>query len=157
MNGVKALDKALEPIKSEYSYIVIDNQPLVGTMQMLQAANCADDMIITLHPDSANVQGCVNLIEGLPEIRQLNPKLRIDGILLGRNRATNNERLYISLMMAWAAKLETRVYRTIVREGVCVQEAQGNAVWLWDDYADEGAARDFSDFVDKYLRKDQHD
>ncbi len=134
-----------------FTHVIIDNQPLVGSVQTLQATTAANDMIVTLHPDSATLQGFVNLIEGLKEARQFNPKLKIDGILLGKYKGTNNERFFIEEIKKWADSLGIRMYRSIIREGIAVQEAQGNVVSLWDGYARENPAIDLANFIGEYM------
>jgi len=152
LNGIKALKNQMPKLKTlGYTHVIIDNQPLVGTMTTLQSATSAHDMIITLHPDPPTLQGLENLANGLTEAIQFNKELKIDGILLGRDKGTNNEKVYADKIREWLEPLNTKIYESIIREGISVQEAQGNVATIWDYAPNDNPTLDYLAFIKEYL------
>jgi chromosome partitioning protein len=152
MNGIEALKRQMPKLEeSGFTHVIIDNQPLVGDVKSLQATTAANDMVITLHPDMGTLQGFINLVEGMAEAVRFNPALRIDGILLGRYRNTSPERFFAEQIAQWAKKVGTRVYRSIIREAIAVQNAQGNVSSIWDSCPQENQTRDFEGFIQEYM------
>jgi chromosome partitioning protein len=143
----------LEKLAGEYTHILIDNVPLVGSIQTLQSTTSADDLIIPMHADALTLQGLANLREGLIDIRQLNPSLNIAGILLVKHHYTVNERVYSYTIREWAEEMGTSVFDTFIREAIALQTVQGNRENLYAAAPDENPTLDYLEFIDEYLGK----
>ena len=76
MNRERILPEYLEQVKSKYDFVLIDCMPSLG-MITLNAFAAADSVIIPVQSHYLPLKGMTQLIK-----RQINPKLRIDGILL---------------------------------------------------------------------------
>lgn len=78
------LKQLVERVKDAYDYIVIDCMPSLG-MMTINALACADSVLIPVQASYLPVKGLQQLIKTIGRVkRQLNPKLRIEGILLTR-------------------------------------------------------------------------
>jgi len=93
------LRDALEPMKSKYDYILIDCMPSLG-MMTINALTAADSVIIPSQASYLSTKGLYLLMKSITKVRrQINPKLKIDGILLTMvDSRTNNAKSIISAL-----------------------------------------------------------
>lgn len=77
----KILDRALDPIKNDYDYIIIDCPPQLSILT-LNALSCADGVIIPVKTDYLAYRGLTQLQDTIREVKDLiNPNLKILGVL----------------------------------------------------------------------------
>jgi len=82
MSRESVLKRTIAPLKSDYDYILIDCMPSLG-MMTINALVAADSVIIPCEPSYLSVKGLDLLMHSISKIkRQINPKLKIDGILM---------------------------------------------------------------------------
>ena len=99
MSRESVLKRTLEPFKNVYDVILIDCMPSLG-MMTINALAAADSVIIPCEPSFLSVKGLDLLLHSISKIkRQINPRLRIDGILLTMvdNRTNNAKTIITSL------------------------------------------------------------
>ncbi len=76
------LKRALDPIKNNYDYIIMDCPPSLSILTM-NALVAADYALIPVSPDILSLRGMENLIDYIIKIKKvLNPKLEILGIII---------------------------------------------------------------------------
>ena len=93
------LREALEPLRSLYDRIIIDCMPSLG-MMTINALAAADSVIIPSQPSYLSTKGLSLLVGSIAKVkRQINPRLRIDGVLLTMvdNRTNNAKSIIASL------------------------------------------------------------
>lgn len=77
----KILDRALEPIKSEYDFILVDCPPQLSILT-INALSCADGVIIPTKTDYLSYRGIELLMDTISEIKELiNPRLEVYGTI----------------------------------------------------------------------------
>ncbi len=77
----KILDRALEPIKSEYDYILVDCPPQLSILT-INALSCADGVIIPTKTDYLSYRGIELLMDTISEVKELiNPRLEVLGTI----------------------------------------------------------------------------
>jgi chromosome partitioning protein len=77
----RALEKALEPIKNDYNYVLIDTPPSLGLLT-INALVASDGVIVPVQCEYLSLRGLVQLENTLTMIREnLNPDVGIQGIL----------------------------------------------------------------------------
>jgi len=82
MSREYALKNCLEKQKEKYDYILIDCMPSLG-MITINSLACADKVIIPVQPHYLAAKGMTDLLSTITKIkRQINPQLKIDGLLL---------------------------------------------------------------------------
>ena len=75
------LADALEPVRSQYDYIVIDCPPSLGLLT-LNALVAADGVVIPMQAEYFALEGLSALSKTIDKVRtSYNPKLAIDGVL----------------------------------------------------------------------------
>lgn len=97
MSREYVLKNAIDGMKKNYDYILIDCMPSLG-MMTVNALVAADSVIIPSQPNFLSTKGLNLLLRSISKIkRQINPRLKIDGILLTMvDNRTNNAKAIIS-------------------------------------------------------------
>lgn len=98
MSRELVLRNVLNRLRSNYDYILIDCMPSLGLMN-INALAAADSVIIPLQPQFLSTKGLNLLLRSIARVRkQINPRLRIDGILFTMvDSRANNARDIIPL------------------------------------------------------------
>jgi len=82
MSRETILKQYLDTIKNQYDYILLDCMPSLG-MLTVNALASADSVIIPVQAEYLPAKGLEQLLQTIGKVRrQINPKLKIDGILL---------------------------------------------------------------------------
>lgn len=123
-----------ERVKDAYDYIVIDCMPSLG-MMTINALACADSVLIPVQASYLPVKGLQQLIKTIGRVkRQLNPKLRIEGILLTMVDNRTNYAKDICSMVNEAYSSSVKVFQTEIPLSVRAAEvsAEGSSIYKYD-------------------------
>ncbi len=126
------LRKALEPIQSDYEYILVDCPPSLGLVT-LNVLTAADAVIIPIQCEYYALEGISQLLNTIRLVQQnFNPDFQIDGVLLTMYDA----RLNLSRQVVGEAKeyFGAKVFRTVIPRNVRLAEAPsfGKPILLYD-------------------------
>ena len=78
----KTLKRYLDTVKKDYDYILLDCMPSLGILT-INAFAAADSVLIPVQAQYLPAKGLEQLLQTIKSVREnINPKLRIDGILL---------------------------------------------------------------------------
>ncbi len=131
----KGMVKALEEIKDEYDYLIIDCPPTLGLLT-INALSASNGVVIPMQCEFYSLEGLSQLILTIKRVRQsYNPNLEITGILLtmfnGRLLLTNQ--VIEELKKYYADKL----FKTPVSRSVKLSEAPsyGEPICYYDPYS----------------------
>lgn len=148
------LSEALRPLSGAYDFVIIDTPPALGILTT-NAMTAATGIIIPANAEGYSLQGIGQLswtIQGIKE--QANPGLKILGILLTRrNTRTIIGRDTSKMMIQTAKQIETRVFKTVIRECISVQEAQIKHRDLFEYAPRSNAVKDYKAFIDELLKR----
>ena len=90
MNREKMLKQVLDSAKREYDYILLDCTPSLG-MLTVNALAAADTTLIPMQAQFLSAKGLEQLLQTIGKVRrQINPKLKIEGILLTMTDSRTN-------------------------------------------------------------------
>lgn len=119
------LKESLKDIKNNYDYVIIDTAPSLDILT-INALTCTDYLIIVSNADTFSLDGIKNLNNIIENIKEYtNPNLKIGGILITRyNPNLNLNRAYKETLEDLARALNTKVYKTYIRENVAIRESQ---------------------------------
>ena len=128
----RALQKALQPVRGTYDYILIDTPPSLGLLT-INALTASDNVIVPVQCEYLSLRGLVQLEGTLSMIREnLNPSVEIAGILPTMFDArTLHAREAVDMLKENFGDL---VYDTKIRKTVRYAEApvQGSSVLKYD-------------------------
>ena len=132
---------ALEPLKQQYDYILIDCMPSLGIL-CINSLAAADSVIIPSHASYLSTKGLNLLLGSIARVRrQINPTLRIDGVLLTMvDNRTNNARQISSALRSTNSPLH--VFQTEIPFSVRMAEstAMGISIYSHDPHGKVAAA-----------------
>lgn len=104
------LRSMIDKLREFYDYIIIDCMPSLG-MMTINALACADSVLIPVQAAYLPVKGLQQLIKTIGRVKkQLNPKLKIEGILL---TMVDNRTNYASRMDAYSIFEDTLNLKTV--------------------------------------------
>ena len=132
----------MDRLRSQYYHILIDCMPSLGLMN-INALAAADNVIIPLQPNYLSTKGLNLLLRSIARVRkQINPKLRIEGILFTMvdNRTNNAKSIIASLHSAVGNSI--RIFKTEIPRSVRAAEAaeSGKSIFLHDKNGKVAAA-----------------
>ena len=148
------LKEAINSIKENYDYILIDTPPALGVLT-INALTACTGIIIPAQADTYSLQGINQLYATIETVRQYcNNSLEIKGILLTRYSARAILSRDISDIMEQTAKqLNTKLFKTAIRETIAVKEAQANQQDIFSYAPKNNAALDYTDFINELLER----
>jgi chromosome partitioning protein len=128
----KVLSKALNRVRDEYDYILVDCPPSLGLLT-LNTLTAADSVMIPIQCEFYALEGLSQLLNTVRLVQKgLNPSLDIEGVLL----TMYDRRLNLSKQVASEAReyFGARVYRTPIPRNVSLAEAPsfGEPILLYD-------------------------
>ena len=142
------LREAIEPVRGEYDYIIIDSPPSLGLLT-INALTAADAVLIPTSDDRFSVKGINELANTVKRIKKyFNPNLTIRGIFFTRYepRTINAQEMHESVVILGKA-LGIPVLSTNIRNRVKVKEAQARQLDLLGYSGCEEVVKDYSDLV----------
>ena len=148
------LKEAIEPLGKKYKYVVIDTPPNIGTL-VLAALIASNSIIITAEADIYSRSALEDLIDNIQTVQDsINPKLKVEGILLTRYTGRANLTKYLREEFSEpAAELKTKVFDTTIRECIAIKEAHLMRQSVFDYDRKSNAAIDYTAFIDELLTK----
>lgn len=126
------LKRALEEVKEDYDYIIIDCPPSLGLLT-LNALTAADAVVIPVQCEYYALEGLSQLLSTIRLVQKhLNHELRIEGVLLTMLDARTN--LGIQVIEEVKKYFQDKVYRTIIPRNVRLSEApsHGEPIIIYD-------------------------
>ena len=126
------LQRALQPIRDEYEYIIIDCPPSLGLLT-INALTAADSVIIPVQCEYYALEGLSQLLNTVRLVQKhLNKNLAIQGVLLTMLDARTN--LGIQVIDEVKKYFRDKVYRSIIPRNVRLSEApsHGKPIMQYD-------------------------
>ena len=115
------LRRAIEPVKEDYDYILIDCPPSLGLLTV-NAFAAANDVVVPVQCEYYALEGLGQLVKNVALVRSnLNPALDIRGMVLTMYDART--KLADQVAQEVREHFGDRVYRTIVPRSVRISEA----------------------------------
>jgi len=149
------LDSILQPIKDQYSHIIIDSPPTLGILT-INALTASSDVVIPMGADIYSLQGLNQLYRTIGKVRKFcNRNIHIAGLLMTRysSRAILNRDIKDGIGDK-ANELDAHIYETIIREGIAIKEAQTQQFCLFEYAPKSKPAQDYMNFIGEYLRQE---
>ena len=134
MNREKMLKQVLDGAKREYDYILLDCMPSLG-MLTINALAAADTTLIPGQAQYLSAKGLEQLLQTVGKVRrQINPKLKIEGILLTMTDSRTNYGKQIDTLIRQAYGSKIKVFDQTIPRSVRAAEtsAAGKSIFQHD-------------------------
>lgn len=139
------LREELEPVSSQYDYIILDTPPQLGLM-LVNALIAANSVIVPMTPDRYSVAGLSQLSQTLSGVRKYyNQNLKIEGLLLNQYKSRENlSKEVVEQLPVIAQSMGTTLLDVKIRPSMGVRKAQAERHSLFSgDTAKSTSAEDF--------------
>lgn len=134
MSRETVLRKVLKPLKKQYDHILLDCMPSLALLT-INSLTAADRVLIPVQPHYLSARGLEELAKSIDQVRRdINPKLKIDGILLTMmdNRTVYAREIASLMRESYGRKL--KVFDTEIPHSVRAAEisAEGKSIFTHD-------------------------
>ena len=134
MSRERVLKTYVNEVKKNYDYVLIDCMPSLG-MITINALAAADSVVIPTQPHYLSAKGLELLLRSVSMVkRQINPKLRIDGILMTMVMPRTNISKEITATVKSAYGQKIKVFDTEIPHSIRAVEAtaEGKSIFAYD-------------------------
>ena len=142
MKREKMLKQVLDSAKREYDYILLDCTPSLG-MLTVNALAAADTTLIPMQAQYLSAKGLEQLLQTIGKVRRrINPKLKIEGILLTMTDSRTNYGKQISNLIRQAYGKHLKVFDQTIPRSVRAAEISttGGSIYQHDPKGKVAAA-----------------
>ena len=131
MSRETILKQYLETVKGQYDYILLDCMPSLG-MLTVNALAASDQVLIPVQVNYLSAKGLEQLLQTVNKVkRQINPKLRIEGILLTMVDSRTNYAKEISTLIRDTYGSKLKVYDADIPRSVRAAEISAEGVSIF--------------------------
>lgn len=134
MSRESILKQYVDTVKKDYDFILLDCAPSLG-MLTVNALAAAEQTLIPVQANYLSAKGLEKLLNTINKVkRQINPKLKIEGILLTMVDARTNYAKEISNLIREAYGGKIKVYKTDIPRSIRAAEisAEGKSIFEHD-------------------------
>lgn len=148
----RILSKALESVKKQYDYCVIDTPAALG-MVTLNCIVAANKIIVPVQAELFSAQGIGRIASTLETVKeQCGVSRKIDGLLITRlDMRTNISKSMSNDLVEIAKANNTKVYKAVIRECSAIKEAALMQQSIFDYAPRSRGASDYRDFITEFL------
>ena len=163
MSRERVLKTYVNEVKKNYDYVLIDCMPSLGMITINALA--ADSLIIPTQPHYLSAKGLELLLRSVSMVkRQINPKLRIDGILMTMVMPHTNISKEITATVKSAYGQKIKVFDTEIPHSIRAVEAtaEGKSIFAYDKSGKVAAAyeqfgKEVADIGEKQRKQNRAD
>ena len=160
----RVLKTCMSEVKKNYDYVLIDCMPSLG-MLTINALAAADSVIIPTQPHYLSATGLELLLRSVSKVRrQINPHLRIDGILMTMVMPRTNISKEVTALVKSAYGQNIKVFDAQIPHSIRAVEAtaEGKSIFAYDKNGKVAAAyeqfgKEVADIGEKQRNKNRAD
>lgn len=134
MSRETILKQYLNCVKKDYDYVLLDCMPSLG-MLTINALAASDSVLIPVQAQYLSAKGLEQLLQTVSKVRrQINPQIRIDGILLTMVDMRTNYAKEISSLIREVYGGKIKIFKTDIPHSVRAAEisAEGKSIFRHD-------------------------
>ena len=160
----RVLKTCINEVKKNYDYVLIDCMPSLG-MLTINALAAADSVIIPTQPHYLSAKGLELLLRSVSKVRrQINPHLRIDGILMTMVMPRTNISKEVTALVKSVYGQNIKVFDAQIPHSIRAVEAtaEGKSIFAYDKNGKVAAAyeqfgKEVADIGEKQRNKNRAD
>lgn len=130
----RVLTTCINEVKKNYDYVLVDCMPSLG-MLTINALAAADSVVIPTQPHYLSAKGLELLLRSVSKVRrQINPHLRIDGILMTMVMPRTNISKEVTALVRRAYGQNIKVFDVQIPHSIRAVEAtaEGKSIFAYD-------------------------
>ena len=160
----RVLTTCINEVKKNYDYVLIDCMPSLG-MLTINALAAADSVVIPTQPHYLSAKGLELLLRSVSKVRrQINPHLRIDGILMTMVMPRTNISKEVTALVRSAYGQNIKVFDAQIPHSIRAVEAtaEGKSIFAYDKSGKVAAAyeqfgKEVADIGEKQRKQNRAD
>ena len=147
------LKKAVESVRKDYDYILIDCPPSLGILT-INSLTAVDSVLIPIQCEFYALEGVSQLISTVELVKKnMNPKLFIEGVILSMfDGRTNLSQQVVEEVKAFFGPA---MYKTIIPRNVRLAEAPSYGVPIITYDPTASGAKAYQEFTDEFLAREK--
>ena len=130
----RVLTTCINEVKKNYDYVLVDCMPSLGILT-INALAAADSVVIPTQPHYLSAKGLELLLRSVSKVRrQINPHLRIDGILMTMVMPRTNISKEVTALVRRAYGQNIKVFDVQIPHSIRAVEAtaEGKSIFAYD-------------------------
>ena len=148
----KRLKKALDKIKDDYEYVLIDCPPSLGLLT-INSLTAVDSVLIPIQCEFYALEGVSQLMSTIELVKKsFNPQLQIQGVILSMFDGRTN--LSIQVVEEVKKYFREKVYTTIIPRNIRLAEAPSFGMPITEYDPKSKGAEAYMDFADEFLESE---
>lgn len=153
MSRETILKRILEPIKSNYDYVLIDCPPSLNLL-VLNSLTASSEAIIPIATEYHALTGTNTILQTIQQVKTLlNSNLRLTGVFITKyDERTNNDR---EIKEAIQNNFKSLCYKTIIRTNVKIKDATNVHKSVIDLDNTSNGAIDYTDLAKEIINQEQ--
>ena len=154
MSRETILKRLLEPIKSNYDYVLIDCPPSLNLL-VLNSLTASDEAIIPIATEYHALTGTNTILQTIQQVKALlNSNLRLSGVFITKyDERTNNDR---EIKDAIQNNFKQLCYKSIIRTNVRIKDATNNHKSEIDLDPTSNGALDYMSLAKEIILQEQY-
>ena len=150
------LKEKLEKVQNIFDYCIIDTPPKSKSIVVVNAMTSSDEVIIPMQANSFSIEGLSKILETFNKVKKVtNKNVEVLGILFTMFDDRAIFRRGISKQMKeLSEKIQIPIFKTTIRRGVAIEEAQSQKLNIFDYNSKSNVAKDYKNFVEEVLEKE---
>lgn len=158
MENAKSIDyvfirNILNPVRSEYDYIIIDSPPSMGNI-LLNILIACTSILIPVQCEYFAFQGLTRIFGVVKDIRtKLNPEIDIEGILLTMYNASMNE--HRNIVQSILNYFEEITFKTMITQNIKLSEASNFGKSILEYDANNKGTLSYLQLADEIISKSE--
>lgn len=143
------LKSLLDKVADNYDFVLLDCAPGLGVIT-INALVAADEVYIPLVAEVLALRGVLMIEDAIEDVRGVNPKLSIGGIILQR---FNNRRVNREVAEVIRAQYGGTMYNTVIRECIAIAEAPARHHSIFEHDPKSNGAKDYTALADEVIAR----
>lgn len=145
------LRNALNKVKKNYDYVIIDCPPALGLLNT-NALTACDSVLIPVQCEYYALEGLTQLLNTVLLTQSVfNPKLTIEGILLTMLDQRTN--LGVEVSQEVRKYFKEKVYKTVIPRNIKLSEAPSEGLAIFDYDNNSEGARSYREFAKEVCKR----
>lgn len=145
------LRNALNKVKKNYDYVIIDCPPALGLLNT-NALTACDSVLIQVQCEYYALEGLTQLLNTVLLTQSVfNPKLTIEGILLTMLDQRTN--LGVEVSQEVRKYFKEKVYKTVIPRNIKLSEAPSEGLAIFDYDNNSEGARSYREFAKEVCKR----
>lgn len=143
---------ALDKIKDQYDFIILDCPPTLSTVARIALA-ASDYYFVPLQAEYLSYEGLRNFLHFASQLSIISPNLKLGGVFATRYNPKANKRLSNSLIQTTKEQLNGNFMNTYIRESISIPESQANSKDIFIYAEESNAAVDYYNLAKEIVNK----